>query len=51
MGVGEKHIAELRWKLTEGLIAAIQMEVMSGVDPNAKDTPKEGPGFDPDAVG
>jgi hypothetical protein len=51
MGVGEKHIAELRWKLTEGLIAAIQMEVMSGVDPNAEDTPKEGPGFDPDAVG
>lgn len=45
MTAGEKHLAELRFKIAEGLIAAAQIKVMSGEDPDAKTesgpTPKE----------
>jgi len=51
MSAGEKHLAELRFKIAEGVIAAAQLQIMNGEDPDAEDTPKEGPGFDPDAVG
>jgi hypothetical protein len=51
MSAGEKHLAEVRFKICQGIIAVAQIKVMSGEDPNAEDTPKEGPGFDPDAVG
>jgi len=51
MAAGEKHLAELRFKIAEAVIAAAQLQIMSGEDPNAEDPPKEGPGFDPDAVG
>ena len=51
MTAGEKHLAELRFKIAEGVIAAAQLQIMNGEDPDAEDTPKEGPGFDPDAVG
>lgn len=51
MTAGEKHLAELRWKLTEALIAAVQIQVMSGVDPNAKAEATDLHGQDPDALG
>jgi hypothetical protein len=51
MTAGEKHIADVRMKIGQAIIAAIQMQIMSGEDPNAEDPPKEGPGFNPDAVG
>lgn len=43
MPAGEKHIAEVRLKLAEAIIAAIQMHVMQGVDPDA-DPVQPGPG-------
>lgn len=51
MSAGEKHLAEVRWKIAQAIVAVAQIKVMSGEDPNAEDPPKEGPGFDPDAVG
>ncbi len=51
MTAGEKHLAEVRWKLCEGLLAAVQMKVMSGEDPNAEEAPKPLHRPDTDAVG
>lgn len=34
MSAGEKHIAELRFKIAEAVIAVIQMKVMAGEDPD-----------------
>lgn len=35
MTAGEKHLAELRLKIAEGVIAAAQIKIMSGEDPDA----------------
>lgn len=51
MTAGEKHVAELRFKIAEGVLAALQMMVMSGEDPNAKETTTDILGSDGDAVG
>jgi hypothetical protein len=51
MTAGEKHVAELRFKIAEGLVAAAQMMVMSGNDPDAKAEATDLHGRDPDAVG
>ena len=51
MTTGEKHLAEIRWKLAEALIAAVQMKVMSGEDPNAKAKATDLHGPDADALG
>lgn len=42
MTAGEKHVAELRFKIAEGIIAAAQLQIMEGVDPDAEET-KNGP--------
>ncbi len=51
MTAGEKHVAELRFKIAEGLIAAAQLQIMSGNDPDAKATPTPLHGSDADALG
>ena len=51
MTAGEKHLADVRWRLCEGLLAAAQMKVMSGEDPNAEEAPKPLHGQDTDALG
>lgn len=51
MAAGEKHVAELRFKIAEGLIAAVQMMVMSGEDPDAEAEARQIHGQDPDALG
>ena len=51
MSAGEKHLAELRFKIAEAIIAAAQMQIMSGEDPDAKDTTLKILGSDSDAVG
>ena len=51
MTAGEKHIAELRYKVAEGIIAALQMMVMSGEDPDAKAEASQIHRSDTDAVG
>lgn len=43
MTAAEKHLAQLRWKLAEALIAQLQVLVMQGVDPNAQEPAKPGP--------
>ena len=51
MTAGEKHLAEVRWRLCEGLLGAVQMKVMSGEDPNAEASPRDLHRPDADAVG
>lgn len=51
MTAGEKHIADVRMKIGQAIIAAIQMQIMSGEDPDAKDAPLEILRPDSDAVG
>ena len=51
MTAAEKHLAELRFRLAEGLIAAVQMKVMSGEDPDAEKAPRQVHRPDPDALG
>lgn len=51
MTAAEKHLAEVRFRLAEGLIAAVQMKVMSGEDPNAEAEARDLHGQDPDALG
>ena len=36
MSATEKHVADVKWRLVEGLLAALQMKVSSGDDPDAK---------------
>ena len=43
--------AEVRWRLCEGLLGAVQMKVMSGEDPNAEASPRDLHRPDADAVG
>ena len=51
MTAGEKHLADVRFRLAAGLIAAIQMKVMTGEDPNAKAEATSLHGLDTDALG
>jgi hypothetical protein len=51
MTAGEKHIAELRFKIAESVIAGAQMMVMSGKDPDAKAEASQIHGQDTDALG
>ena len=51
MTAAEKHIAELRWKIASALIAAVQIQVMSGNDPDAKTKTTDLHGRDTDSLG
>jgi hypothetical protein len=51
MTAGEKYIAELRFRIAEGMIAAAQMMVMSGEDPDAKTEATDLHRQDPPSVG
>ena len=42
MTAQEKHLAELKFKVAEAVVGAIQIKIMQGEDPDAKDT-KDGP--------
>lgn len=51
MTATEKHLAEVRFKIAEGIIAAAQMKIMSGEDPDAKEAPSQIHGPDGNALG
>lgn len=51
MSAQEKHFAELKLKLGEALIGAVQMKIMSGEQPDAETAKSEVHGRDTDALG
>lgn len=51
MTATEKHLAQVKMRIASAVIGAIQIKVMSGVVPNAEDTPPKDDGQDTDALG
>lgn len=51
MTAGEKHLAQVKMRIVSAVVGAIQIKVMSGVEPSAEDTPQKTNGSDPDALG
>ena len=51
MASGEKHLAQVKFQIAGTIVAAIQIKIMSGADPDAEDTESEIHRPDPDAMG
>lgn len=51
MASGEKHLAQVKFQIAGTIVAAVQIQIMSGADPDAEETEGEIHRLDTDAVG
>lgn len=51
MSASEKHLAQVKFQMACALVGAVQMKVMSGIDPDAETEATNLHGQNPDALG